>query len=197
MTACCRWFIQPEIETTRNEKGSKIALLAAGYHARHPVPVHGRIELLDHTRFVVAMKRSNVRRAKKPCCTSCRCGTGRRGELINAPINLQDRKHRLCVPRKAPLWGHINRDVKSAGARSAGNSHAACDVAGVGDGITELPKRARRKVETPDTAKELPTDLRASARPYQVGATGIPAISVNFQIKRTSSVSRTLHLWNV
>jgi hypothetical protein len=40
--------------------------------------------------------------------------------------------------------GHINRDVKSAGARSAGNSHAACDVAGVGDGITELPKRARR-----------------------------------------------------
>jgi hypothetical protein len=34
--------------------------------------------------------------------------------------------------------------VKSAGARSAGNSHAACDVAGVGDGITELPKRARR-----------------------------------------------------
>jgi hypothetical protein len=95
-------------------------------------------------RFVVAMKRSNVRRAKGPCCTSCRSSTGGRGELINAPINLQDRKHRLCVPRKAPLRGHINRDVKSAGARSAGNSHAACDVAGVGDGITELPKRARR-----------------------------------------------------
>jgi len=95
-------------------------------------------------RFVVAMKRSNVRRAKGPCCTSCRSSTGGRGELINAPINLQDRKHRLCVPRKAPLWGHINRDVKSAGARSAGNPPAACDVAGVGDGITELPTRARR-----------------------------------------------------
>src|SRR5262249_6440866 len=94
-------------------------------------------------------------------------------------------------PGEGSTLGHINRDVKNAGARSAGNSHAACDVAGVGDGITELPKRARRKVETPDTAKELPTDLRASARPYQVGATGIPAISVNFQIKRTSSVSRT------
>ena len=95
-------------------------------------------------RLVVAMKRSNVRRAKGPCCTSCRSSTGGRGELINAPINLQDRKHRLCVPRKAPLWGHINRDVKIAGARSAGNPPAACDAAGVGDGITELPKRARR-----------------------------------------------------
>src|SRR6516165_3879941 len=91
-----------------------------------------------------AMRRSNVRRAKGPCCTACWSSTGGRGELINAPINLQDRKHQLCVPRKAPLWGHINRDVKSAGARSARNSHAACDVAGVGNGITELPKRARR-----------------------------------------------------
>src|SRR6516164_8892124 len=113
------------------------------------------------------MKRSNVRRAKGPCCTSCRSSTGGRGELINAPINLQDRKHRLCVPREAPLWGHVNRDVKSAGARSARNSHAACDVAGVGDGITEFPNG--HEGETPDTAKELPTDLRASARPYQVG----------------------------
>src|SRR5215813_1236434 len=75
------------------------------------------------------MKRSNVRRAKGPCCTSCRSSTGGRVELINAPINLHDRKHRLCVPRKAPLCGHINRDVKSAGARSAGNPHAVCDVA--------------------------------------------------------------------
>jgi hypothetical protein len=38
--------------------------------------------------------------------------------------------------------------VKGAGARSAGNPHATCDVAGVGNGIfTE--------------------DLRASARPYR------------------------------
>src|SRR6516164_2980058 len=47
-------------------------------------------------------------------------------------------------PEEGSTLGHINRDVKSAGARSAGNPHAACDVAGVGDGITELPKRARR-----------------------------------------------------
>jgi len=30
--------------------------------------------------------------------------------------------------------GLITLDVKSAGARSAGNPHATCDVAGVGDG---------------------------------------------------------------
>ena len=40
--------------------------------------------------------------------------------------------------------GLITLDVKSAGARSAGNPHATCDVAGVGDGITDIPKRARR-----------------------------------------------------
>src|SRR4051812_19867626 len=60
------------------------------------------------------------------------------------------------VPRVVPAVsdsgsyriGLITRDVKSAGARSAGNPLATCDVAGVGDGIfTE--------------------DLRASARPYQ------------------------------
>ena len=44
--------------------------------------------------------------------------------------------------------GLINLDVKGAGARSAGNPLATCDVAGVGDGI-------------------FPEDLRASARPYQ------------------------------
>ena len=44
--------------------------------------------------------------------------------------------------------GLITLDVKGAGARSAGNPHATCDVAGVGDGIfTE--------------------DLRASVRPYR------------------------------
>jgi hypothetical protein len=34
--------------------------------------------------------------------------------------------------------------MKSAGARSAGNPHAACDVAGAGNGITEASNRARR-----------------------------------------------------
>ena len=40
--------------------------------------------------------------------------------------------------------GPINLDTKCAGARSAGNPHATCDVAGVGNEITELPNRARR-----------------------------------------------------
>src|SRR5438093_10079927 len=36
-TSCCRWFIQPAIETTRNENGSKPAHIAEGYHANDPV----------------------------------------------------------------------------------------------------------------------------------------------------------------
>src|SRR6516162_2500686 len=39
---------------------------------------------------------------------------------------------------------HITFDMKCAGARSAGNLHATCDAAGVGDGITATPNRARR-----------------------------------------------------
>jgi len=35
------------------------------------------------------------------------------------------------------MIGLINLEVKCAGARSAVNPHAACDVAGVGDGATE------------------------------------------------------------
>ena len=51
--------------------------------------------------------------------------------------------------------GLITLDVKGAGARSAGNPLATCDVAGVGNGIfTE--------------------DLRASARPYRRGLPGDP-----------------------
>ena len=40
--------------------------------------------------------------------------------------------------------GLITHDEKCAGARSAGNPHAACDVAGAGDGATDIPTRARR-----------------------------------------------------
>ena len=40
--------------------------------------------------------------------------------------------------------GPINLAAKCAGARSAGNPHAACEVAGAGNGATELAKRARR-----------------------------------------------------
>jgi hypothetical protein len=34
MMWCCRWFIQPAIEMTRKENGSRSARIAAGYHAR-------------------------------------------------------------------------------------------------------------------------------------------------------------------
>ena len=60
----------------------------------------------------------------------------------------------------------ISFAVKCAGARSAGNPHATCDAAGVGNGAMAIPKRARRgKPRT--QAKEEPTGGRASARPYQ------------------------------
>ena len=40
--------------------------------------------------------------------------------------------------------GLINLVAKCAGARSAGNPHAACEVAGAGNGATDTAKRARR-----------------------------------------------------
>ncbi len=40
--------------------------------------------------------------------------------------------------------GLITLEEKCAGARSAGNPHAACEVAGAGNGITDDPSRARR-----------------------------------------------------
>ncbi len=48
--------------------------------------------------------------------------------------------------------GPLNVGAKFAGARSEGNLHAACEVAGAGNGATDTAKRAR-KGETPDTAK--------------------------------------------
>ena len=45
---------------------------------------------------------------------------------------------------RSSLIGLITLDVKCAGARSAGNPHATCDVAGAGNGVTATPKRARR-----------------------------------------------------
>src|SRR5215470_20144198 len=60
--------------------------------------------------------------------------------------------------------GPITLGVKCAGARSAGNPHATCDVAGAGNGATATPKRARRG-KPRIQAKEKPTGHRASARP--------------------------------
>ena len=56
--------------------------------------------------------------------------------------------------------------VKCAGARSAGNPHAACDVAGVGNGATDDSTWARRRKLRIQTRAIL-VGYRASARPYQ------------------------------
>ena len=50
----------------------------------------------------------------------------------------------LLLCSRSSLIGLITLDVKCAGARSAGNPHATCDVAGAGNGVTAIPKRARR-----------------------------------------------------
>jgi hypothetical protein len=42
------------------------------------------------------------------------------------------------------MIGPITLDAKCAGARSAGNPHAACDVEGAGNGATDSANRARR-----------------------------------------------------
>ena len=70
-------------------------------------------------------------------------------------------------PRRAGCVTHFLRHERSTGAgtRSAANPHAACDVARTGNGITAASTRAR-KGKPLDIAKELPTDDRASSRPY-------------------------------
>ena len=52
-------------------------------------------------RPVVAERRGNARGAKGPCCTECRNQQGRQGEMIKAPISLQDLRRRLYLKAKA------------------------------------------------------------------------------------------------
>src|SRR3954467_13081861 len=70
---------------------------------------------------------------------------------------------RLCS--RPTLIGPITLDVKCAGARSAGNPHATCDVAGAGNQVTvRLVRHSQRKQGATDRP-----DLRnngASPRPY-------------------------------
>jgi hypothetical protein len=65
------------------------------------------------------------------------------------------------------MIGLINLEVKCAGARSAVNPHAACEVAGVGNGATVRPIRARRGKPRKQTRPIL-VGYRASSRPYHV-----------------------------
>src|SRR5215467_12964784 len=84
------------------------------------------------------------------------------GTLLGVPSVLWA----IALGSRSGRIGRISLVVKCAGARSAGNPHATCDVAGAGNGATADPKRARRgKPRT--QAKDEPTGSRASARPYQ------------------------------
>ena len=115
--------------------------------------------------------------------------------MIKTPINLQDLRPRLYVKAKTELsWRFtasrlrlaavaspkalpalsdsgaskislITLEMKCAGTRSAGNPHAACDVAGTGNGITNIPSRARRGKPRIQT-RDILVGYRASSRPY-------------------------------
>ena len=84
------------------------------------------------------------------------------------------------------MIGLINLEVKCAGARSAGNPHAACDVEGAGNVVTERPIRARRGKPRIQT-RSLLVSYRASSRPYQAIARIIkyggdtPEIAFNYR----------------
>jgi len=73
---------------------------------------------------------------------------------------------RVSLGSRSSLKSLINLAANCAGARSAGNPHATCDVAGAGNGATATPNRARRG-KPRIQAKDEPTGYRASARPYQ------------------------------
>ena len=63
------------------------------------------------------------------------------------------------------MIGLITLFVNCAGARSAGNLHAACEVAGAGNGATDDSTRARRRKLRIQTRVFL-VGYRASVRPY-------------------------------
>ena len=66
------------------------------------------------------------------------------------------------------MIGLITLDVKQTGKRSAGNPHAAFDVAGAGNVTMVVGMRSKAKaMELPPT----PT-VRACSRPYRGGETG-------------------------
>jgi hypothetical protein len=118
-----------------------------------------------------------------------------RGEMIKASDNLQDLRRRLYVKVKAELaWrfpasrlqlaavaspvtilairdsgasliGLINLATKCAGTRSAGNPHAACDVAGAGNGATAVPTWARTGKPRIRTRDSLLSHRASSRRP--------------------------------
>jgi hypothetical protein len=110
-------------------------------------------------RLGVARKWGNAHGAKGPYCIEVLANTGGRGALTKAPIHLQDLRRRLYVKAKAEPIGLITLGVNCAGARSAGNLHATCDVAGDGTQLTvRLVRHSQRKRGAPDRP-----DLRSMA----------------------------------
>jgi hypothetical protein len=82
------------------------------------------------------------------------------------------------------MIGPITFDAKCAGARSAGNPHAACDVAGAGNGVTDLSIWARRGkpwIQTSECPAGLPRQL--STLPFK------PRSALNRYDKRFYSFS--------
>ena len=100
----------------------------------------------------------------------------------------------VILGSRSSLIGLITLDANCAGARSAGNPHATCDVAGAGNGATAIPKRARRG-KPRIHAKREPTGHRASARPYQVSkvpsAVNVP-ICISYKTRSPDSRGRAL-----
>jgi hypothetical protein len=84
------------------------------------------------------------------------------GTLLGVPRLLWT----TALGSRSGLIGHITLDVKCAGARSAGNPHATCEVAGAGNQVTvRLVRHSQRKRGAMDRP-----DLRtngASPRPYR------------------------------
>ena len=66
----------------------------------------------------------------------------------------------------------ITLDAKRAGARSAGNPHAACAVAGAGNGITDDPTRARRGKPRIQTRGDLRSPRQSSTLPPRSSTDG-------------------------
>jgi hypothetical protein len=91
----------------------------------------------------------------------------RDGRIVatGAQRSMQAFEGRSCAPATPPspnVMSLITFDAKCAGAGSAGNPHAACDVAGTGNGATDDPGRARRgkpRTQTRDNPCERPRQL--------------------------------------
>jgi len=65
--------------------------------------------------------------------------------------------------------GPISLGMKQMGARSAGNPHAACDVAGAGNAARSRWCDTRRRKSEPTGNTNFDLNRRASPRPYRRG----------------------------